>query len=55
MIDFYQIDQDKNLNYAESLKIISSLSNLFSESSTPYLHYRVMENLFCQCFGAVKP
>ena len=39
-------------NYVESLEIISSLSRLFSESSAPFLHYRVMENLFCTCFDA---
>lgn len=39
-------------NYVESIQIISSLSKLFSDNSTPYLHYRVMENLFCSCFGA---
>ena len=39
-------------SYVESLEIVASLSKLFSESSTPFLHYRVMENLFCACFKA---
>lgn len=39
-------------NYVESIQIISSLSKLFSDNTTPYLHYRVMENLFCSCFEA---
>lgn len=41
-----------NTNYFESIQIISSLSGLFSENTTPFLHYRVMENLFCDCFKA---
>lgn len=52
MESFFKIDNDRNLNYAESLQIVSSLSKLFSENDTPFLHYRVMENLFCQCFQA---
>lgn len=38
--------------YEEFLKIAWSLSNLFSESSTPYLYYRVAEKVFCRAFGA---
>jgi hypothetical protein len=43
--------EDKR-NYIESLKIIGSLSNLFSDSHTPYLYYRIAEKLFCKSFGA---
>jgi len=39
-------------DYLELLSIMGSLSNLFSDSSTPYLPYRVTENLFCMCFDA---
>lgn len=28
------------------------LSNLFSESNIPFIHYRVTENLFCKYYGA---
>lgn len=52
MRSFFKLDREKNLNYVESLQIVSSLSKLFSENDTPFLHYRVMENLFCQCFQA---
>lgn len=52
MKSFFKLDREKSLNYVESLQIISSLSKLFSENDTPFLHYRVMENLFCQCFEA---
>lgn len=51
-MNFYNIDKDNNLKYIESIQIISSLSRLFSENEIPFLHYRVMENLFCDCFNA---
>lgn len=50
-LDFYAIDKEQNKNYAKSLGIIATLSRLFSDNTTPYLHYRIMENLFCDCFG----
>lgn len=49
--DFYTLDREQNKNYAKSLRIIAKLSRLFSDSTTPYLYYRAMENLFCSCFG----
>ena len=52
MIDFYSKDKLTNGDYAKSLSIIAKLSRLFSDNTTPYLHYRIMENLFCSCFGA---
>jgi hypothetical protein len=39
-------------DYLELLKIMGSLSNLFSDSSKPYLPYRITENLFCTCLDA---
>ena len=51
-MDFFKLDSEKNLKYTESIQIISSLSKLFSENEIPFLHYRVMENLFCDCFSA---
>ncbi len=38
--------------YEDFLKIAWSLSNLFSESSTPYLYYRIAEKVFCRAFWA---
>ncbi|MBN1468594.1 MAG: NgoFVII family restriction endonuclease [Fusobacteriaceae bacterium] len=38
--------------YYELLKIVGGLSNLFSESTVPYLYYRAAENIFCKAFGA---
>lgn len=49
---FLQYQQDKIQNYTNLLKIIGSLSNLFSDSTSPYLSYRVSENLFCRAFDA---
>jgi len=38
--------------YKDSLRTIGSLSNLFSDSSTPYLYYRIAEKVFCSSFEA---
>jgi hypothetical protein len=38
--------------YQKFLKIVGHLSNLFSESSTPYLYYRIAEKIFCKAFDA---
>jgi hypothetical protein len=45
--------QDSSLKYYQKiLKILGSLTGLFSESDVPYLNYRVTENLFCKAFSA---
>ncbi len=46
-----QTNEEKN-NYQKYLRIVGSLSNLFSESDTPYLYYRVAERIFCDAFNA---
>lgn len=38
--------------YHNLLKTVGSLSNLFSDSNTPYLYYRAAENIFCKAFEA---
>lgn len=38
--------------YKKYLKLLCSLSRLFSESEIPYLHYRLAENIFCKAFQA---
>ena len=43
---------DKRKYYETMLKIIGSLSRLFSESDIPYLDSRVAENLYCKAFDA---
>jgi len=40
--------------YSDSLGLIASLSNLFSESDIPFLHYRAAENIFCKSFDAIN-
>ncbi|MBR4749872.1 MAG: NgoFVII family restriction endonuclease, partial [Abditibacteriota bacterium] len=44
--------EEERLNYSLMLEMIGSLSNLFSESPSPYLASRISENLFCRCFFA---
>ena len=46
----YQTKDSKD-EYEKFLKVVGSLSNLFSESNTPYLYYRVAEKLFCKAFN----
>lgn len=42
----------KNEQYVKMLSLMGQLSNLFSESEIPYIHYRVTENLFCKYLNA---
>ncbi len=45
-------DTTKKNDYKDALKIIGSLSNLFSDSKVPYLYYRIAEKIFCNSFLA---
>lgn len=45
-------DQVLKVKYSEYLKLVGSLSKLFSDSLVPYLYYRVAENIFCLAFKA---
>lgn len=48
---FFEFQNSSNQNeYKNLLKIVGSLSNMFSDSSTPYLYYRIAEKIFCQSF-----
>lgn len=38
--------------YLQSLNFFASISRVFSDSNIPFLHYRVMENVFCKSFNA---
>jgi len=50
---FFNIQaQDSKEKYIVLLQKIGSLSKLFSDSSVPYLYYRVAENVFCRVFDA---
>ena len=52
MKSFAEIDKEKNGNYLKLLSAVSKLSGLFSESSVPFINYRVAENIFCRSFDA---
>jgi hypothetical protein len=52
MKSFAEIDLEKNGNYLKLLSAVSKLSGLFSESSIPFINYRVAENIFCRSFEA---
>lgn len=44
--------EEKKNNYKNMLKIVGSLSRIYSESDEPYLYYRCHENIFCKYFDA---
>ena len=52
MKSFAEIDIEQNGNYLKLLSAVSKLSGLFSESSVPFINYRVAENIFCKSFNA---
>lgn len=52
MLTFGQQDKAGKGEYIRLLTAISNLSGLFSESTIPFIHYRVAENVFCRSFGA---
>ena len=41
-----------NTEYFKLLELMARLSNLYSDSQIPFLHYRVTENLFCKYYKA---
>lgn len=45
-------DWKSNTDYFKLLGLMASLSNLYSDSQIPFLHYRVAENLFCKYYNA---
>jgi len=40
--------------YSTDLRLVGSLSRLFSDNMIPYLDPRVPENLYCRHFGAIN-
>jgi hypothetical protein len=52
MKSFAEIDIENKGNYLKLLSAVSKLSGLFSESSIPFINYRVAENIFCRSFNA---
>lgn len=53
MKDFFNTWKN-NESYMKMIELIAQLSNLFSNSDIPYIHYRVTENLFCKYFNATN-
>lgn len=50
---FFEIQEEsRKRKYIELLQVLGSLSNLFSDSTIPYLDYRISENIFCRAFDA---
>jgi hypothetical protein len=52
MKSFAEIDNENDGDYLKLLGAVSKLSGLFSESSVPFINYRVAENIFCKSFNA---
>ncbi|HOT87971.1 MAG TPA: hypothetical protein PKZ43_00325 [Bacteroidales bacterium] len=52
MKSFVEIDKENKGDYLKLLSAVSKLSGLFSESSIPFINYRVAENIFCRSFKA---
>jgi len=52
MKTFAELDIENNGDYLKLLSAVSKLSGLFSESSVPFINYRVAENIFCKSFMA---
>ncbi len=50
-IPYNKLEVDK---YLKDLKLVGSLSGLFSESEIALLHYRATENLYCADFNAIN-
>ncbi|MEA2012789.1 MAG: hypothetical protein U9O87_06875 [Verrucomicrobiota bacterium] len=49
---FLHQKQTQKDNYQKFLKIVGCLLNLFSDSKSPYLYYRIAEKIFCRAFEA---
>jgi len=54
MKPFWEIDIENEGNYIKLLSVVSKLSGLFSESTIPFINYRVIENIFCKSFQATN-
>jgi len=49
---FLNQEQKYRENYKKYLQLVGSLSNLFSDSKVPFLHYRIAEKIFAEAFHA---
>ncbi|MCL1986654.1 MAG: NgoFVII family restriction endonuclease [Firmicutes bacterium] len=48
-INYHMMDVEK---YVKSLKLVGSLSRLFSDDAVPFIHYRATEMIYCKSFKA---
>lgn len=52
---FFKNQPSKNREiYAETLKAMGALSNLFADTEVPYLNYRATENILCRTLDAIN-
>ncbi len=54
MVKYNTYEKKRRDYYENMLRVIGSLSRLFSESNVPYLDSRVAENLYCKAFDAIN-
>jgi len=52
MIFYDKQSKEEQNSYQTYLRLMGSLSRLFSENQAPYLDYRIAENIFCKAFVA---
>ena len=52
MKTFAELDIENEGQYIKLLSAVAKLSGLFSESTIPFVNYRVAENIFCKSFNA---
>ena len=52
MKTYAELDIENKGQYIKLLSAVAKLSGLFSESSIPFINYRVAENIFCKSFSA---
>lgn len=46
--------ENQKEDYKQMLRVVGSLSRMFSESDIPFLYYRAHENIFCKYFQLVN-
>lgn len=52
-MSFYKIQEKNSVEYyRQYLQLVGSISQLFSTSLKPFLHYRAAEKVFCKAFSA---
>ena len=52
MSSFTKLNSESKDLYIKLLATVAKLSGLFSESSIPFINYRIVENIYCKSFNA---